>query len=445
MSSKNEDRKLDNFIKVLALANFLAAFGGGSILGRGLEVAKVMSNGRLDNTVLVYMLGFSIGVLMLKIMRSDRARFTGGVTSIAGGLTSLVLLGIFEAHKSHSNQYGSDWHAYLLFALLIIRFGLWFVSRSLRSDAAAGRKQMIAWVEAAYYVGIILGLIIWQGYLPWFKAVSFGAGILVLDAVLQSTAGILDILSSRILPDLPKEGSSHDVLPLPYNKVLYAKMAIAIVTFTAGIQIVALAFRNDLGNYGPMAFAALYAGAAAFALLYANIGVQLEIPIGDQRSIGHALIVFGETTRRQVPFAAISIISAALLSSAILANLYVVKSMHDLSGEAAGVVLFLIGASAFFYEIIALCIYDTVGKEANKANRKGLVAMMICLMALGAAAVDFLIDTLWPEPPPPNLSSPERHYALLLVLVVCVSLANIAVMSKRKGKDAGLPKTMTAK
>ncbi len=199
----------------------------------------------------------------------------------------------------------ADW----FFAVLTLRFALWFYSRVLRAAAVAGRKQRIAWVELGYDAGMSFGLVIW-GILG--LAVGMVLALLV-DAALQLAAGVLDIWAHRVpaaVDQIPQglEAQADSVKPVdeplrpegqdgrvddpgrplvdvrgtrPLNYRWYWKMAAAAVLLTVGIQIVAFSASHQLTEqFAPYVIAAFYIGVAAAAVVCRATEARLQWPTG---------------------------------------------------------------------------------------------------------------------------------------------------------------------
>src|SRR5262245_16530583 len=139
-----------------ALANFLAAFGGGVILGKGISVL----NGTMfeGGSILAFFVGTVLGLVFLQLIPKRCSVRLARWFSVGGALASLALLGVYLNFAVDGRLGGRV--ASCFFALLSLRFGLWFYSRVMRAGAAAGRDQKIAWVELGYYLGTSMGLVI---------------------------------------------------------------------------------------------------------------------------------------------------------------------------------------------------------------------------------------------------------------------------------------------
>ena len=265
----------------LGFANFLAAFGGGTVLGAGVSVLKgtVYNN----SSVLAFFVGAVIGIALLRWLPTKMAERLSDWLSILGGCSSVVLFAILGSGVVVTKD---PW-ATVFFAVLTIRFAFWFYSRVLRAANVARSPNNISWVELGYYSGIILGLVVWK---LLGVSISF-AIILVIDAILQIIAGIIDI-AVRSLRRLDEEklDSKPSVPPQEQGPVPYGSM-FAAAFITVGVQVIALsigvAITHAMGNQkgpklnwivesvGVLTIACFYFGVAMAAFVTASLKLEL--------------------------------------------------------------------------------------------------------------------------------------------------------------------------
>lgn len=433
MESRDQNKKI-SFLFLLAIANLLAAFGGGTIMSQARAAAEAhhaYAYNR-DDALTAFMVGAAIGMILIGLMKlpqsrlAQRLRILGGYLSFGCAFTSLILAFIYYAHINRTHSAGC-WDMKLFLALLGIRFSLWFIPRVLRSDAAAGYGQHIGWIEFFYSFGMVLGLITWTPRLTkWIGDMDSFVLILIFDAGFQILAGITDLYARRTPFYSQHFAPSENVRisPLPIDWGMYAKITLAIVALTIGTQIVAFEFRANLGVWlGPKIMASFYAGTAISALIYGRVETKLELPFLFSANRFGALIIDSGNKQRRFSFALISSLAVFPLVIAVVVNLYLIPvnceptPCSGNTGYKTGVAfIVLVAVAAFFFEWIALSLLNFIGVMAKEKQRKGLVAVTYSLMGMGGAIGVGL------------LSLPEdrtlAHFGLLFTLLICLFVTN---------------------
>lgn len=450
MESQN-NRKF-NFLFLIAFANLLAAFGGGTVLHLALTVAKQEPEFKLawDAPFLALLIGTTIGLVLVGLLNliktrwSRASRTAGGYLSFLGALVAIAVAILYQTHSDNcSGAIGvcRPIELYVYYALLAVLFSLLFVPRILRSDAAAGYKQKIGWVEFCYAMGIVLALVSWpqiEKQIPDLRTKLY------IDAAFQIVAGLIDLASSRLslrragerVADSP-DVVADEIIPrkmkaLPMNRGLFVKLTVAACALTIGIQIVSLEFREALvSEAAPYIFGGFYLGAALSALTYGLVLTKLEFPPTTSwlSSFGVVTITLNRKVH-QIKFALISAVTALLLMSAIALN---ASQFIRCKGDGGcgmelwvAMVTFvpLTVMAAFLFEWLILTILDMVGFEARQKNRDGLVALSFGLMGMGAAVSVIFFSIL-----EPGLG---KHLWWIVTLIASVIVANLAVRSIRK-------------
>lgn len=426
----------------LALANLLAAFGGGMVLGKGIGVLK----GTLfeEGSVLAFFVGTVVGLVFLQWFPPRWAALSARWFSIGGAVASLGLLALFAAFAVQDKLVGEA--AYPFFAVLSLRFALWFYSRVLRAGAAAGQQQRIAWVELGYYVGMSLGLIIWGVF-----GLALGmVPALIVDAILQLAAGIIDLFTHHA-PDPATEQQATDVLEVEADSVgpplvdrllepgggaegmearsgvvvsvavpeavllarpvgyrWYWRMSGAVVLSTVGVQVVTFSVSHQLTEqFAPYVLASFYLGVAIAAALCRATTVRLTWLGAGAGQPGRATI---RATVRHVPRAYSFALVAALLATNLGVGIFGIalwgwgtilqsngaalpeNAPLELSMLGPGEILLIghVGLAALIYEILALALLDRIGEEdggPQVVRTYGLmgVGSAVSLWALGVA------------------------------------------------------------
>jgi hypothetical protein len=447
------DKARDKFrylILALATANFLAAFGGGAILGQASDAFRTPRN-----TVETFLIGSTLGLGLLVCLRSKWSHWlsrSGGWFSFAAGLTSLVAAVVLFFHTSDGNP--NDLGGQGVYALLSIRFSLWFVARVLRPDAAAGRQQKIGWVELSYYLGVFSGLLttVWVNHVlandrVWAPRITLC--VLALDCVLQSIVGCVDLVARRYSPDEPSPAHAGppDTAPQPYNLGWYARAVTALVALTIGTQAVIFSFMGVIKVFPDgwpntaVVLAVFYLSVACASTFYSLKKVRLGWPYATQKIARFATIFIGEGEERQsISFPLLSTIGAAFLSLAVGGSL-----MSGAGDTIKGTYFMLfIAIAAFIYEILALTILDHIGEETKRLNRSGMVALAYGFIGVGVTVTLLILDEYLTLPtgsaslPKTDLQHVNNaHKSLLFLLIGSVIIANLAMAWSADGPKLG--------
>ena len=235
------------------LSNFLAAFGGGLILGKA---TNVLSTPYLHGgSILAFFIGTVLGLFFIKKIPKEKTAFFTRFFSLAGGFISFSLYLIFSSFSEHNVLSGIA--SVVFFLLLSIRFMFWFYSRVKRASLSSGHQQSIALVEFGYYAGTVAGLLIWEKIFPDLS-ISMA---LIFDALLQLLAGIGDWISNNSV--LPKEESSTDNKLREisqFSKSWALKLSNSIVLLTVGVQVLIFNAAHHLEQINTNILGAFYWG-----------------------------------------------------------------------------------------------------------------------------------------------------------------------------------------
>jgi len=294
-------------------SNFLAALGGGTILGKGISILNIPS--LQGGSIMAFFIGTILGLTLLQLVPEKSSKILSKWFSIAGGFSSLILLAIFENYSDRSMMFGDA--AIIFFLLLSVRFGFWFYSRVLRACAAAGQKQQIAWVEFGYYSGMILGLVIW-------KLLNFNitiAAALLTDAFLQFLAGFLDLYANNKAKKqnqpLIQQNSPeiNNFLQAKKNrKIFYWSLPCAVALITIGTQVTIFSLTHYVSDYiSTYILATFYLGASVGSVIFKKLNIQLG------ENINHS-ISFTLTSGKKYKISCLSIglIASFFVSATIL-------------------------------------------------------------------------------------------------------------------------------
>lgn len=418
MSFNYQSFKTLHLIMLLSVANFLAAFAHGAILHYyPSEFFKTQNNGIIDtfnNPLLALVGGGILGLAFIKLMPPRWSQRASGWASIAAGVMSLLLFWFFSSHIlcKESPSYIRDFHDWLFFPLICMRFGLSFAARSFRLDvaarpgldvaaapgldAAAAPERKIGWVELAYSTGLVLGLIPWIHFIPWIDfnqdSLQIFKIILCMDFALLLTAGVLDLFSSPSFfnQGVKKTPAEERSRPIWHNSARYKAAVVIAVALTVGVQMVAFAFSSNAGEQKSSMLAGFYFGAAVASLIYGSyVEVKLRWPRRLQKGkyFRIPVIIFGGRPRRRYSLALACVLSITAPLVAILVGRRLTLSLF--------IILPLIGVAAFLLEMILLSLFKWVGDEAAKTHQKGLVAVMMGAMGVGGTISLYCLSIPW--------------------------------------------------
>jgi len=384
------DKQTTDFY-LFSLANFLSAFGGGMILGKGAGVINIHS---LQNgSIMAFFIGAALGLAFIQKTPNKLYGTLTGCFSMCCAFTSLILFYIFEAYSVNNKI--STTPGLFFFILLSIRFGFWFYARALRASNTAGQQQRIAWVELGYYLGMIFGLIIWK-----FLNINFGiATALLIDAALQFSAGCLDLNARKTSHNFQHNNVNTAQIyhEQKYESIWKWKLIIAVVLLTIGSQVVIFSLTDESNSFSAYILASFYFGASIAAFFCKKFKVQLTWnPVTNQK-IGYATIkVDINGIKKEISAIVLGIISICFVMMSVILT----KNT---------LLLIFVFLAAFFYEIFALGILDRIGIEEKMFQHQGIVirayGMMSICAALSLCLLSFANNSL---------------YSLLLATGICI-------------------------
>lgn len=399
---------------LFSISNLLAAFGGGLVLGKGIGIINIphLQNG----SVLAFFIGTIFGLFFLQFVPRKLSTILSPLFSIFCSITSVILFVLYVNYAQNNVLTGIS--GLVFFLLLSIRFGFWFYSRVMRASNASGQEQSIAWVEFGYYLGMILGLVIWK-----FIGLEINLGVaLIIDAIFQLIAGILDIKGNALsISNSSKEGqqntpSTTDILATNCSTEWCWKLALTVVLMTVGVQIIIFNLSHYADeSFGSYILATFYLGVAVAAFIANKL--KLFISWDNKRSI--ATIVFNKTITFNC-FTLISI-SAIAVFGAIIAVNFISSSAITLVKTYEYIFVFAsVFLAAFTYEIISLALLDRIGYEEKALRKDGMIMKTYGLMGLGAAI------SLW------ILGLTENLFqSSIITLLSCLAFSTILILRRK--------------
>jgi hypothetical protein len=364
-------------IPLLAAANLFAALGSGKLLS---DVMSFAADGD-EQQLSAFLVGTIIGLAILTQLPAASKNAMRAWLSLGAAGCSALLLWIYSISKHGIKLQGAMQH--LFFAVLCIRFSLWFVPRVLRSNLAAGYHQKISYVEMMYYIGVCAGLVMWGR----FGLAGGIAGALIFDIVFQLTAATLDGFSLRYFEPIRSQtlGLQIEASPARGNFALFWSLTLVLGSTTVGTQIVIFllshSFQDRQTNFpGNVTIATFYAGAAVAAVLcaYWKPSLALRSTAGAAQAAGARISLSRHQHREFVPFTAVAAICALLVALALAAGF--------VNHPSAAIVLFLIIIATILYETMFLVMLDRLGEERDRNARPWLVSTAFGIVGSVAAA-----------------------------------------------------------
>jgi hypothetical protein len=376
-------RKLSGVVGLigfLGAANFFAALGGGTILGKAMGVLESEPLLKGDS-LMALLVGTAVGLGLIIAVRK-REGLLAGWFSLGTGLLSLVLLLILVLH---ADAIPAGLIAWLFFAILVFRWAFWSVGRTLRAEVAGRLRMTVPWVELLYYVGTVLGLSLWV-----FSGVNVSLRTaLIIDLCLQLVAAGLDWAAARLpVQDSQQAPASCPACPspLPLTTGLYTRLVVVAVSMTAAVQIVLFGMAHSIGEglakqglTPSVVLAVFYSGAAVAALLCVLGGIKLEWSGQNQNAPRRASLVVHRLRHRRVPLITVLLCAAALTVAAVLSV--------RMTWMPPLLVLLPVAAATVCLGVVTLPAFNYIGGMSRAAGRPGKVSLAFGIMCLTGALV----------------------------------------------------------
>lgn len=374
----------------LVFSNFLAALGGGTILSRGVDVINVAY--LKGGSRFAFFIGAVLGLALLQIIPKNKSKVIEKWFSIFSALTSVLLLIVFQRFSINSELFALP--ALLFFSLLCVRFGFWFYSRALRVSTAAAQQQGVALVEFGYYLGTIIGLVIWS-------VLGFNIGMstaLIIDIIFQIGASILDFSAHhRIkLAHLKQNVGSESTLKTNneqegnVDKPWCRRLAFSSVAIIIGTQCIIFDLTNYFSeNFTSCILGAFYMGSALSAILCKRMIFRL-LWSTEKKYFGKARLYFMNANHeKNIDFSWLCILFSLFSLSAIILTNSWIQQEHLIALSIWSIqsllILLCCFSSSFFSGLVLFVILDRIGVEEKPALHKKMIMHTYGLMAIGAA------------------------------------------------------------
>jgi hypothetical protein len=371
MGSTREPEPVSRLIALLRAANFCAALGGGTILGKAMGVLN--AEPLLEGDSLVAMVGgTALGFLALLWVKKRRWERRADAFAWLTGLLSLFLCGLLATGAAPAGQI-TGLSACVFFFALTLRWGSWYVGRSLRAETAAFHFQRIPVVEFTYFCGIMAGLVAWD----WSGLMVGLSAALLIDVALQAAASVLDWFAGRYMPGKLPEASSpvQEATVQVFQAGRCWRVVVAAIAMTVGAQIVMLTVAH--GASSPQMVAAFYGGAAAAAALCWGAAVQFQWGTPTSGDFGWIEGKFIRNRQVRMPLVAGA---AAVLTAVIVVFFTAVPAP------------LLFALATCFLGLTTLPLFNHAGHLAKRGKRPMTVAVAFGLMGFaGTVALIALV------------------------------------------------------
>lgn len=375
---------------LLIFSNFIAAFGGGTVLRKGLDVITLPY--LHEGSLFAFILGSAIGFVFYTLLK-DKATTSKKIESwfsIFCSLFSILLLCVF-LNYSIDGQLIFTASSLVFFALLSIRFAFWYYARSIRVSLMIEQKQNMAMVEFSYYAGLIIGLIGWN----FFGHIGIKIALIV-DVIFQFMAGCIDRYAYKII------NSSHMVIrkitaeiekKIVNQKTNYSwcwklcfSTAILVIAIQSPIFVLTHYFPAEFNAY---VIAALYTGTAIAAILCKHTGMKVEWT--SKNAIFNLIILNKKKYFSLITFCFLS--NATILSCIFIAYYSHIHQIEmQLFKSLGALFIFSVICSGILLEIFLICFVTQIGIEEENFHQKKMIKIAYGMMVMGLAVGYFLMS-----------------------------------------------------
>lgn len=340
-----------NSILLLASANLISAFGGGSVLGKATNLVSI--GGNSIGSIFAFFAGTTLGLLLLEIIQKNFSVRAPKWISLYGSLSSLLLIGLY-----HSNKIDQDFFAVFFLFILVLRFCFWFLSRIYRSNVASSHPRLLPLFEGSYVAGSVLGILFFSFIL---KNISI-LDVLIIDFCTQCVSFVVDY---RYLYQQKQEPSKAISNLKAYKKIWPYLGAFCLISIACQVSLFQTA---KLVPSGVLLIAAFYVG----MLIASIVSAKWDTSYSNRGS--NSFLIF-EGLR------SISLKNIILLLSLNGLALYLAITKK----ESIWFLVFLAILFSVIYELFALGLARKISEESNKIGFPNSIAKTYAIMAFSAA------------------------------------------------------------
>lgn len=394
-------------ISLAGIANFITAFGGGAVLGNGINVITLPFI-QLDSLVALFW-GLAFGLAILFGGLKDKGRKADIWITILGSLSSAGLFVLYEMGKDPAGKMAGTLGV-IFFLLLCLRFALWFLSRVLRSDRlSASSARAVPLIEGLFHSGTFISLaLLSTKLLPWEGL----AGVLILDCLTQGVAGLLDKVGLKSVKEFAGEQVVEGKSPSPIIRETGDKskfwLGVAIFCLaTVWCQVIMFHAAHLLPDFGKGILSVAYLSVAVSGLLGAKVGIKWK-----DTGKAFSQIKFGSGTGFSISSFTVVLFS----SSCILLML-----MYGMGSQYLPVLIFTFFAG-FSYELFALGVLDQISHAGKESGIDRALAKSFGYLGL-TSAVAMIVLRLF------DLSF--KASAMTVVALLFLQFGLMALLNKR--------------
>lgn len=389
-----------------AFSNFLIAFGGGAVLGSGVDIIQI---DRIPiNSLTAFFVGTCLGLFILFGRWGQAYRWREQVNVVLSLAFTICILGLYIFSRNDAGQVVGT-SGLLLFLFLCLRFCFWFLSRIFRSDHFQHLSpKAVPLIEGLFHAGTVTSLLFVSLI---YNDISF-LNVVILDLVFQLLAGFFVLFSGtdKSLPSVPPAISTNPLTSLASvfksRQILMGVLCFSFLTVL--VQVSLFYFAGYYSEIGLSILAAFYFGLAITGLVGSQWG------IGFNRNHGFlGSVTFGRQDKSLG-------LSGSLLFILAVTPLLFIFSFAE-TGHLPVFLLTALGSAA--YELYALGLVEQIGQDSRQLSVDSAVAKSFGIMAVFCATSLSVFQVM-------KLSSFQvLLVALVLALIVFVSFRGMRLSS----------------
>jgi hypothetical protein len=321
---------------LLIFGNFLGAFAGSGVISRGLEALPKVPGFSLDS-MFAYLVGTVLSLFCILFLKKHILRLGGWLSLGATGMT-VVLFSLYQSIELAPSLP----FLYLFFFALCLYFALIFVPRTFRTDVAAKTQASLQWVEFAYSLGGLAGLLVWR----WFPESRFDSALL-LSAGLLLLATAVDFRQSRFQRNPtqntndPSVGASQDI---PSERSRTGRLSpvleygISIILLTLAAQVIPQRLSALSADTAP--YIAFTWGILLCPFVFQILNLRMENENGGLMKAKLRVLQFPGIPLAVLPFLVFLAVGMSLSGKSTLG----------------------IGVAAFLFETYAILVFGAIGR-----------------------------------------------------------------------------------
>lgn len=405
MNKSNNDISTNSknvYYYFLVLSNLIASLGGGTILGKGMSIISLpLVRGGALQAILI---GSALGFIFVNIVKSIKVKAMPALLrsfSLFCAITSLVLFFIFHKYSVHEKLLiiSVEW---AFFAILCLHFMFWYYARAWRVQEVVSKGQNMALIDFGYYVGFIIGSILYVFPSEIFKIVNIGMGIvLLIDVLLQIFSWIFDLVAHKDpTKNLISKVGQCVPIGVDFKRSFFGistlwgwKLSISTAILVIAVQSTFFNLTHYFNDrFSPFIVAFFYVGAALAAWFSNKYSIVLEWKKKcdiDKMSYAVFNIKINGNQKAISLRRVCSILALSVISSVYITNHGIEIGMNNLNVLFKILFLSLSMLSGFAIEFIVISIINRLGIEEIQTQK--VIAFTYGIMVVGLAIGFFVI------------------------------------------------------